>query len=83
MLVVDNVQLIRSLLDQLSTDTEIDSVDLIGDQEQILFGLREMVRLGLISGAHHYSGYCDPTGPLFSSVSAIRLTKRGIILKER
>jgi hypothetical protein len=83
MSVFENIQLIRMLLSQLSSNTDVDSVNLLGDQEQILFGLREMIRLELISGIHHYSGYSDITGPLLSSASAIRLTRRGVSLKER
>lgn len=83
MYLTENIQLIRTLLDQLSADVELSSADLSGDQDQVLFGLREMLRLDLISGSHHYSEYSDPTGPLLSSVSAIRLTMRGIALKER
>ncbi|MBP6953039.1 MULTISPECIES: hypothetical protein [Pseudomonas] len=83
MYLTDNIELISKILEQLSVDAERSSEDLKGDQEQILFGLREMIRLNLISGACHYSEYSDPTGPLLSSVSAICLTKRGIALKER
>lgn len=79
----ENIELIRKILDQLPVDAESNSEDLRGDQDQILFGLREMLRLNLISGAHHYSEYSDTTGPLLSSVSKILLTKRGIALKER
>lgn len=83
MYLTENIQLIYSLLDQLSPEVETSSGELAGDQEQILFGLREMFRLNLVTGAHHYSEYSDTTGPLLSSVSKIRLTKRGIALKER
>jgi len=79
----ENIQLIYTLLDQLSADVETSSADLLGDQEQILFGLREMLRLNLVTGQHHYSGYSDTTGPLLSSVLSIRLTRRGVALKEQ
>lgn len=83
MYVAENARLIDVLLKQLSADSAIDSIELTGNQDLILFGLREMIRLSLITGVHHYGELSDPTGPLFSSVSAIRLTKRGIALKGR
>lgn len=83
MSISDNIQLIRALLSQLSADISVDSTNLTGDQDQVLFGLREMIRLDLISGAQHYSDYSDATGPLLSSVLSIRLTRRGVALKER
>ncbi|EJF73101.1 hypothetical protein A462_04691 [Pseudomonas sp. Ag1] len=83
MSVFENAQLIRMLLSQLSAETGVDSTNLIGDQNQILFGLREMIRLNLISGARYYSEYSDATGPLLSSVLSIRLTRRGVALKEQ
>ncbi|SDU99631.1 hypothetical protein SAMN05216202_2860 [Pseudomonas mucidolens] len=81
MYLTENIHLIRTILDQLPAEGEISSTELDGDQEQILFGLREMIRLNLISGSHHYSEHSDPTGPLLSSVSSIRLTTRGITFK--
>ena len=57
MYLTDNIELISKILEQLSVDAERSSEDLKGDQEQILFGLREMIRLNLISGACHYSEY--------------------------
>lgn len=83
MSISDNIQLIRALLIQLYADISVDSTSLIGDQDEILFGLREMIRLDLISGAWHYSEYSDTTGPLLSSVLSIRLTRRGVALKEQ
>jgi hypothetical protein len=83
MYVTENIRLINELLKQLSADSAIDSIELTGNQDLVLFGLREMMRLRLITGVPHYSDRSDPTGPLFSSVSAIRLTKRGIALKGR
>lgn len=83
MYVAENIQLINVLLMQLPADSAVDSIELTGNQDLVLFGLREMVRLRLITGMLHYSDRSDPTGPLFSSVIAIRLTKRGIVLKGR
>ncbi len=83
MYIDDNAHLIQALLEQISADIKIDSVNLVGDQELVLFGLREMITLGLVSGAYHYSANCDPIGPLLSSVSGVSLTKRGLIFTER
>jgi len=83
MYVYDNVQLIQMLLEQISADVKIDSVNLVGEQGQVLFGLREMITLGLISGAYRYSEDSDPIGPTLSSALGILLTKRGLIFSER
>lgn len=83
MYVAENVRLVNVLLKQLSAESTIDSIKLIGNQDLVLFGLREMMRLRLITGVTHYGDRSDPTGPLYSSVVEIRLTKRGIVLKGR
>jgi hypothetical protein len=81
MSVIANAQLITALLSQIPADDQIDAQNLTGDPEQVLFGLREMLKLGLVSADFRYGARRDPSGPLLTSASAIRLTKRGIILK--
>lgn len=83
MFVADNTQLIQMLLEQMSADAKVDSVNLIGEQDRMLFGLLEMITLKLISGAYSYGKSRDPIGLALSSASGILLTKRGLIFSER
>jgi len=65
----------------MSDEREFSAESLQGDREQVLFGLREMINLELITGQFEYGEARDPIGPLLSSAAAIRLTRRGLSLK--
>lgn len=67
----------------ISADVKIDSLKVVGEQDQVLFVLRDMITLGLISGAYRYSQDRDPIGPILASALGILLTKRWLIFRER
>ena len=81
MTVISNAALIRSLLEQIPAGGEVNAESFQGDRDQVLFGLREMINLELITGQFEYGKARDPVGPLLSSAAAIRLTRRGLSLK--
>lgn len=83
MIIDSTAELISSLLEQLTAELDADGEDLQGDRDVVLFGLREMLLLGLITAECCYGEDQDPTGPLLVSASAIRLTRRGIAFKKQ
>lgn len=81
MSVIANANTIRALLGQIPVEAEIDAESLAGDREAVLFAIREMLLLGLITGRFEYGEVHDPIGPLLTSASEIHLTKRGVSLR--
>jgi hypothetical protein len=77
MFVEENLSLVQSLLHQISVDQAAELSDFSHSQADALFGLRELIRLGLIEGDFTYGDDSDPCGPLLKSASKIRLTKLG------
>jgi hypothetical protein len=77
MLVEANVTLVRSLLQQIPLHRAVELSDFSQPQADVLFGLRELIMLGLIDGDFSYGEDSDPSGPFLTSASKIRLTKLG------
>jgi hypothetical protein len=77
----NTAQLISFLLEQMSADMRYEADELSGEREIILFGVREMLQLGLLTAECEYSEISDANGPLLASASNICLTKRGVNFK--
>lgn len=77
----NTASLISFLLDQMSADMRFDADQLQGEREIVLFGIREMLRLGLLTAECEYALICDANGPLLASASNICLSKRGVNFK--
>ena len=77
MFVEENLMLVRSLLCQIPADQTVELSDFTQPQADVMFGLREMIKLGLVDGEFEYGDQTDPCGPLLTSASKIRLTKLG------
>lgn len=77
MYVEENLSLVRSLLQQIPAHQAIELSDFSEPPADALFGLRELIRLGLVEGDFAYGEQSDPSGLLLVSASRIRLTKLG------
>lgn len=78
-----NIRLIRCLLDQIPAGITVELTDFETptNRKRLLFGVREMLALGMIEGEFEYGEDFDPSGPFLIHATNIRLTKRGLNFK--